>query len=59
MPKAGRLCTSKNAPPGPSVADKRITLKLRDALNMVNVRTLDHVVVSAEGNVSLAERGLF
>jgi DNA repair protein RadC len=44
--------------PEPSEADKRITLQLRDALNQVGVRTLDHVVVSTEGSVSFAERAL-
>lgn len=44
--------------PEPSEADKRITLQLRDALSLVGVRTLDHVVVSTEGHVSLAERAL-
>jgi len=43
--------------PEPSEADKRITHRLRDALSLVDIRTLDHVVVAYEGCVSLAERG--
>ena len=43
--------------PEPSEADKRITHRLRDALSLVDIRTLDHVVVASEGCVSLAERG--
>jgi DNA repair protein RadC len=43
--------------PEPSEADKRITHRLREALSLVDIRTLDHVVVASEGCVSLAERG--
>ena len=42
----------------PSEADRNITLKLAKALALVEVRLLDHVVVSRGGHVSLAERGL-
>ncbi len=44
--------------PEPSAADAAVTRKLRDALALVEVRLLDHIVVGAEGAVSLAERGL-
>lgn len=44
--------------PEPSQADKRITERLRDALAMVDIRVLDHVVVGAGESVSFAERGL-
>ncbi len=43
--------------PEPSQADRNLTTKLQDALNLVGVRTLDHVVVGQEDCVSLAERG--
>ena len=43
--------------PEPSQADRSLTTKLRDALNLVGVRTLDHIVVGQEDCVSLAERG--
>ncbi len=43
--------------PEPSQADRHLTHKLRDALNLVGVRTLDHVIVGHEGCVSLAEQG--
>ena len=43
--------------PEPSMADRNLTTKLQDALNLVGVRTLDHVVVGQEDCVSLAERG--
>lgn len=41
----------------PSLADERITLKLRDALALVDIRVLDHLVVG-ESIVSMAELGL-
>lgn len=43
--------------PEPSLADRTLTTKLQDALNLVGVRTLDHIVVGHEGCVSLAELG--
>lgn len=43
--------------PEPSLADRNLTHKLRQALDLVGVRTLDHIVVGQEGCVSLAEQG--
>jgi len=43
--------------PDPSQADRILTKKLQEALNLVGVRTLDHIVVGREGCVSLAEQG--
>lgn len=42
----------------PSHADEAITRRLKDALALVDVRVLDHFVVSAGESVSFAERGL-
>ena len=42
----------------PSRADQTITTRLRDAMALVDVRVLDHFVVSSEASVSMAERGL-
>jgi DNA repair protein RadC len=42
----------------PSQADLRITHQLKQALALVDVRVLDHLIVAAEGSVSLAERSL-
>ncbi|PFG46217.1 DNA repair protein RadC [Vibrio sp. ES.051] len=42
--------------PSPSQADRRITRKLIDALALVDVRVLDHIVVG-DSSVSFAERG--
>ena len=44
--------------PEPSRADIEITQRLQSALALVDIRTLDHLVVGTEGVVSLAERGL-
>lgn len=42
----------------PSQADKLITRQLREALALIEVRTLDHIVVAGNDTVSFAERGL-
>jgi DNA repair protein RadC len=44
--------------PEPSDADRLITRRIRDALELVDVRLLDHVVVGDGACVSLASRGL-
>lgn len=44
--------------PEPSQADEMITLRLREALGLVEIRVLDHVVVGGGRIVSFAERGL-
>lgn len=41
----------------PSQADRRITKRLTDALALIDVRVLDHIVVGRTP-VSFAERGL-
>ena len=58
---AAAVIVGHNHPSGvsePSEADRSITLKLAKALALVEIRLLDHVVVSRGGHVSLAERGL-
>lgn len=42
----------------PSAADRAITRELISALQLVGVRVLDHIVVSAGEGVSMAARGL-
>lgn len=44
--------------PEPSQADRRLTQTLRELLDLVGTRTLDHIIVGHEGCVSLAELGL-
>lgn len=57
---ASAVIVGHNHPSGvsePSEADRSITLKLAKALALVEIRLLDHLVVSRGGHVSLAERG--
>jgi len=57
---AAAVILAHNHPSGnaePSQADQRITERLRDALSLIDVRVLDHLVVGQEV-VSFAERGL-
>lgn len=42
----------------PSAADRNITRQLRDALQLIGVRVLDHLVVGAAEPTSMAARGL-
>lgn len=42
----------------PSRADVRITARLRSALELVDIRVLDHLIVGGTDVTSLAERGL-
>lgn len=42
----------------PSQADIRLTKRLKESLTLVDIRTLDHVVVGVDSCVSMAERGL-
>lgn len=58
---AAAVILSHNHPSGwvePSAADKHITHRLKDALSLVDIRVLDHVVVAGDRAVSFAERGL-
>ncbi len=56
---AGAVIFFHNHPSGvpePSAADERLTIRLRDALSLVEIPVLDHVVVGVDGIVSFAER---
>jgi len=44
--------------PTPSQEDKDITQKLKQALNLVDIRTLDHFIIGGAGYYSFSERGL-
>jgi DNA repair protein RadC len=57
---AAALIFAHNHPSGiaePSEADKQITRRLKEALELIDVRVLDHFVIGDEV-VSFAERGL-
>ncbi len=58
---AAALIIAHNHPSGvaePSSADERITLRLKDALGLVDIRLLDHLIIGDGEIVSLAERGV-
>lgn len=44
--------------PEPSQADIRLTQVLKQALSLVEVRVLDHLIVTSSGCLSFAERGI-
>jgi DNA repair protein RadC len=57
---AAAVILAHNHPSGvaePSQADRTVTLRLRDALGLVDVRVLDHIVIGEGLPISLAERG--
>ena len=57
---AAAVIAGHNHPSGvaePSESDRSITSKLAQALGLVEIRLLDHLVVTRGGHVSLAERG--
>ena len=58
---AAALILAHNHPSGiaePSQADHQITLRLKDALALVDIRLLDHFIVGDGQPISLAERGM-
>lgn len=57
---AAAIMVAHNHPSGyaePSAADRAVTTQLKSALGMVEVRLLDHFVVTADQAVSMAARG--
>ena len=58
---AGAVVFAHNHPSGvaePSHADETLTSSLKQALALVDVRVLDHMIVAGAGVLSFAERGL-
>jgi len=58
---AAGVILAHNHPSGvaePSRADELLTRALKDALGLVEVRVLDHLIVAGNATVSFAERGL-
>ncbi len=58
---ASAVIFAHNHPSGiaePSNSDKNITERLKSALELVDMRVLDHIIVGTRGCVSFAERGL-
>ncbi len=42
----------------PSQADEMITQRVKEALALVDIRLLDHIIIGDGASVSLAERGV-
>jgi DNA repair protein RadC len=58
---AAALIIFHNHPSGvcePSHADEAITRRLREALTLIDVRIIDHLIVTGGASISLAESGL-
>ena len=59
---AAAIIIAHNHPSGitePSNADESITVRIKDACALVDIRLLDHIIVSATESTSLAEKGVF
>lgn len=58
---AAAIVLSHNHPSGtaePSSADRRITERIKDAVSLMDIRLLDHVIVTTGDTYSFAEHGL-
>jgi len=58
---AAAVIVAHNHPSGvaePSAADLTLTKALRDALALVDVKLLDHIIVAGAHTMSFAEKGL-
>lgn len=59
--RSAAVIFAHNHPSGvaqPSAADRRITQRLTEALTLVDIRVLDHIIVGAGETFSFAEAGL-
>jgi len=57
---AAAVIVGHNHPSGdvePSAANRAVTIRLKQALALVDVRLLDHVIVGGSNSLALAERG--
>lgn len=58
---AAAVIFAHNHPSGvaePSQADELITARLKEALALIDVRVLDHLIIGADAITSMAEKGL-
>ena len=58
---AAALIVAHNHPSGeldPSAADRAVTARLKQALALIDVRLLDHIIVGGRHSLSMAARGL-
>ena len=61
LTRAAAVVLTHNHPSGnlsPSRADEALTSALKNALALVDVRVLDHIIVGGGNALSMAERGL-
>jgi DNA repair protein RadC len=61
LEEASSIILSHNHPSGnvkPSKADEEITQKIKQAAALVDIKVLDHIIVSDEGYFSFADEGL-
>lgn len=57
---AAAVILAHNHPSGvaePSLADRQITERIEQALQLIDIRVLDHLVIGADEAISFAERG--
>ncbi len=58
---AAAVILAHNHPSGnsePSQSDELITQRLKEALQLMDIRVLDHIIVGGSDTISMAERGL-
>ena len=58
---ANQLIIGHNHPSGnkqPSSADKELTRKLKEAASLMDIKLLDHLIISANGYLSMADEGI-
>lgn len=58
---AAKIILAHNHPsglPAPSTADKEVTLIIKDALSLVDIEVIDHIIIGHSENFSFAEKGL-
>ena len=58
---AAKIILAHNHPSGqsqPSVADKEVTRHIKDALLLVDITVIDHIIIGNPTNFSFAEAGL-
>jgi DNA repair protein RadC len=57
---AAAVIVAHNHPSGttdPSAADRAVTARLKQALALVDVRLLDHIIVAGDSSLAMASRG--
>jgi DNA repair protein RadC len=58
---AAKIILAHNHPsgnPAPSTADKEVTAQIKNALTLVDIEVIDHIIIGNPGNFSFAETGM-